>query len=374
MLQLSELGKNVRRYRKYRGLTQRSLAEKLHVSTQAISSWEQGATYPDIENLCHLAQALSVTLDKLLMKQEDQDDVFMIAVDGGGTKAEFALFSTSGAVRKVLRLPGTNASVTGVPETLSILRRGIDQCLSLCPGVAHVFIGNAGAHLAQMQQSLSEVYTGIQFHIDSDGVNALMCVEDADAAMILGTGSILLRPEGDDFRRIGGWGYKLGDPGSAYNFGREACRAARAYQDGADPDPLIYSMVRERVSEEEFRRLGALAPSQIAALAPVIFEADRLGDQRARAIIQAQMQELAVFVRVCCPKGGKIAAVGGIVEHYSQRLIPLLSQLVGTDVEFVVPDLPPIYGACRACMKHYGFSPADTFQSRFRQEYLTGTK
>ena len=374
MLQLSELGKNIRHYRKLRDLTQRTLAEKLHVSTQAISSWEQGATYPDIENLCHLAEALSVSLDKLLMKQEDQDDVFMIAVDGGGTKAEFALFTSAGAVKKVIRLPGTNASVTGVPETLSILRRGIDQCLSVSPSVAHVFIGNAGAHLEELRESLSRFYTGIQFHIDSDGVNALMCVEDADAAMILGTGSILLRPEGDGFRRIGGWGYQLGDPGSAYNFGREACRATRAYKDGADLDPLIYSMVKERTSEEEFRRLGAMAPSRIAALAPVIFEADRLGDPRAEAIIQAQMRELAVFVRVCCPNGGKIAAVGGIVEHYSQRLIPLLSQLVGTDVKFVVPDLPPIYGACRACMKHYGITPADTFQTRFRQEYLTGTK
>ena len=43
------LGNNIKKYRKDRKITQEQLAEVLGVSDQAVSRWENGATYPDIE-------------------------------------------------------------------------------------------------------------------------------------------------------------------------------------------------------------------------------------------------------------------------------------------------------------------------------------
>lgn len=368
MPHLTELGGNIRYYRQLHKLTQRTLAEKMHITTQAISSWEQGLTYPDIENLCHLSEILSVSIDNLLARREE-DGTYMIGVDGGGTKAEFVLFSSTGEVKKVFRLPGTNASVKGVSETVNILRKGIDLCLEECRTISHIFIGNAGSFLDKLKQNLQEIYPGIEIYITSDGVNALMCAEDADAAMILGTGSILLRQEGEKFRRIGGWGYKLGDPGSAYNFGREACRLVHAYQNGLDKDPLVYSLMKELATDEELGRVGRMEPYQIASFARVIFEADRLGDLRAKNIIEKEMQDLAVLAKAICPNGGKIVAVGGIAEHYAERLLPLLSTICGNEITFFIPALPPVYGACRACMKHFGIMPAMNFMEHFTMTY-----
>lgn len=373
MPRLTELGGNIRYYRQLHKLTQRTLAEKMHITTQAISSWEQGLTYPDIENLCHLSEILSVSIDNLLARREE-DGTYMIGVDGGGTKAEFVLFSSTGEVKKVFRLPGTNASVKGISETVNILRKGIDLCLEECRTISHIFIGNAGSFLDKLKQNLQEIYPGIEIYITSDGVNALMCVEDADAAMILGTGSILLRPEGEGFCRIGGWGYKLGDPGSAYNFGREACRFYCAYVNGIDQDPLIYSLMKERASAEELDRVGRMEPYQIAAFARVIFEADRLGDLRAKKVIEREMQELAVLAKAACPNGGKIVAVGGIAERYAQRLMPVLTAMCGENITFVIPGLPPVYGACRACMKHFGITSAADFKEQFTLTYKSFTK
>lgn len=48
------------------GLTQEQLAEKLYVSRQAVSNWEQGRGYPSIDMLVQIAKLFNVSLDGLL--------------------------------------------------------------------------------------------------------------------------------------------------------------------------------------------------------------------------------------------------------------------------------------------------------------------
>ncbi len=52
--------------RKEAGLTQKELAEKLNVSDKAISRWETGKGYPDIESLMALSELFSVSVNELL--------------------------------------------------------------------------------------------------------------------------------------------------------------------------------------------------------------------------------------------------------------------------------------------------------------------
>lgn len=59
------IGENIRAYRKKHDLTQEELAERLGVTYQSVR-WENGATYPDLELLPAIAQALSITADELL--------------------------------------------------------------------------------------------------------------------------------------------------------------------------------------------------------------------------------------------------------------------------------------------------------------------
>ena len=60
------LGKRIAELRKERGLKQDALAEKLAISSQAVSKWENDQTCPDISVLPLLAEILGVTVDKLL--------------------------------------------------------------------------------------------------------------------------------------------------------------------------------------------------------------------------------------------------------------------------------------------------------------------
>ena len=60
------IGENIRNFRKKNDLTQEDLADRLGVTYQSISRWENGATYPDLELLPAIAETLSITLDELL--------------------------------------------------------------------------------------------------------------------------------------------------------------------------------------------------------------------------------------------------------------------------------------------------------------------
>lgn len=60
------LGKRIAELRKEKGLKQEALAEKLSVSPQAVSKWENDQSCPDISVLPLLAELLGVTVDQLL--------------------------------------------------------------------------------------------------------------------------------------------------------------------------------------------------------------------------------------------------------------------------------------------------------------------
>ena len=65
-----EFHEKLQELRRQKGLTQEELAEKLYVSRTAISKWESGRGYPNIESLKAIAKFFSVTVDKLLSTDE----------------------------------------------------------------------------------------------------------------------------------------------------------------------------------------------------------------------------------------------------------------------------------------------------------------
>ena len=61
-----ELGKRLKEYRNQSGMTQDDLAERLYVTRQTISAWENDKSYPDIHSLLMLGDLFHVSLDTLV--------------------------------------------------------------------------------------------------------------------------------------------------------------------------------------------------------------------------------------------------------------------------------------------------------------------
>lgn len=76
------VGKNIKRFRNEKNMTQDQLAEKLSVTRQAVSNWENGKTQPDVETLGNIAQVLEVTLEDLI---HDKPKKLHVAVKKGST-------------------------------------------------------------------------------------------------------------------------------------------------------------------------------------------------------------------------------------------------------------------------------------------------
>ena len=67
-----EMGKEIRRLRTNRGLTQEALANALRVSPQTVSKWECGSSMPDVQMLPEIAVYFGVTIDQLFAMTPEQ--------------------------------------------------------------------------------------------------------------------------------------------------------------------------------------------------------------------------------------------------------------------------------------------------------------
>ena len=75
------MGVLLRHLRQEANMTQRELAETLHVSAQAVSKWETGAGCPDVGLLAALAERFGVSVERLLAGDLEPNDL-----DGGNMK------------------------------------------------------------------------------------------------------------------------------------------------------------------------------------------------------------------------------------------------------------------------------------------------
>ena len=362
------LGKRIRQYRLLSGFTQTALAEMLGVSSQAVSSWENSTSLPDIENLYNLSRLLNVTVDELV-HSEAAGNIWMIGVDGGGTKTEFALFNSQGEVLKTVSLGGSNSYWVSTEKTIEILMDGIGQCLKLVPEVQGVFIGIAGDRTEPIQSALREKYPQMNLWVGSDSINAFHSAK-GDHAMICGTGSILITADADGYKRIGGWGALLGDFGSAFNIGREAVRYAFSYKHGIYDSSYMHDAIARKVkSNNLFLTARDWKAPDIAELSTVVFDGYYAGSKEAADILHKEMKTLATFLDHAFPQGGKLVLCGGVMEHNHAILIPMLEEYCKTKFQYILPELPPIFGACVACCKYMELPCEESFAATYKTHY-----
>ena len=65
-----EFNEKLQELRKSKGMTQEELAEALFVSRAAVSKWESGRGYPNIDSLKEISRFFSVTIDELICSEE----------------------------------------------------------------------------------------------------------------------------------------------------------------------------------------------------------------------------------------------------------------------------------------------------------------
>lgn len=378
MIDAKIIGDRIKALRRERGLTQGRFAESLLVSFQAVSNWERGVAPPDLENLVRIASFFGVLVDDLLRAEGDG---LFLGIDGGGTKTEFAVVNSEGHLVKQILKSGCNPNDIGFPQTLSLICEGIREALVELPTIKAVFCGiagiTAGNHRERLYAELTKRYPQLQFQVKNDASNLFALDDHAEMVVISGTGSVVFALQEDQPVRLGGWGHLLDRAGSAYDMGRDAIRIALAEEDQKMPPSILATLLRERMGTatvwENVSRIYSEGKPYVAGLAATVFDAYRLGDEKAVAIVDDSAKALANLLN----KGVELYGVkpvavasGGIFEHYGEIMTAHIQKY--SDVTLTIHDLPPVYGACRSACKLAGRTMGEDFAANFQKTYIGG--
>jgi N-acetylglucosamine kinase-like BadF-type ATPase len=187
--------------------------------------------------------------------------------------------------------------------------------------------------------------------------------------LITGTGSSCFGQNAAGEKWLsGGWGYLIGDEGSAYWLGIQALRIASAVDDKRAPYSQLYDIVRSYLKLKDTRELmhrlyvQRLLRSEIAALAPMVIEAARHGDRAALHLLEQAANDLAVCVDAVARQLNlssgvcEIVQTGGLINAGDIYLQPLRSAILQKipGAQFSTPELLPVLGACILALQSLG--------------------
>ena len=185
----------------------------------------------------------------------------------------------------------------------------------------------------------------------------LHALQNNGIVLISGTGSICMGRTGgreDSTVRAGGWGYRLGDPGSGYHLGIRAIEAATHHYDGMPPfgSGRLYEHVMDHFGLTDLTGLsdilypehrGALVQERVAALAGGVIEAAYDGDSVAEALVGDAVDALAGYVQAVHGRlamdRAEIGLSGGLFNHPLSQDVLVTglsdhSRLSGLDTSF----------------------------------------
>jgi N-acetylmuramic acid 6-phosphate etherase len=244
------------------------------------------------------------------------ESALIIGVDGGGTKTVAWIAplkeDRSGVVLGRGHAGPGNPRAAGFDAAQANIARAIEAAFAdakIAPRAAGAAcFGLAGAGRAVEQDSIAAwaEERGLAERVlvtgDAELVLAAACDENYGVALICGTGSMAFgRNRAGQTARCGGWGYLLGDEGSAYAIALAGLQMAMRAVDGRGrPTALVDRFQRELGAAEPTQLVERVYSAQmtrerLASLGKVVFEAAK-EDEVARAVIADAARQLAEHV------------------------------------------------------------------------------
>ena len=291
----------------------------------------------------------------------------VVGIDAGGSKTRAFAVDRDGAV--VGRGAGGGANLLSSPDPAGSIAAALTESLGSAKPEAVVLSCSGGDRPADREKGraiLTQLLgPAVRIEVTHDAIAALYAGNPAGCGVVLisGTGSIAFgrNDEGDE-RRAGGWGYLIGDEGSAVWLGLEGLRAAAHHADGRGAGTAITAHVLRELGVQSFMEVIPQlygrphpAPAILAAVRAVgraAAEADAIGV----SIVQRGAHALARAASVVAAElrlgDGPVYLAGGAFESLPslERAVrgELLAMLPRATVEPVSEE--PAMGAARLAM------------------------
>lgn len=229
----------------------------------------------------------------------------------------------------------------------------------MCAGVAGA--GRAAeqdALSATLRTALHDAAETVRVEVQSDAAIALNAAfeDESGIVVVAGTGSIVLgRTTNGSLARAGGWGHRLGDPGSGHALGRAGLHAVADAFDGG-PNTSLRSRVAEACDIDDGDALVRRVVDEempLSDVAPTVVEAAADGDSVASSIVEDETRALARRVAWLGNRTGpfvpRVALTGGLANAapYADALRRHVQERWTDASSVAVAEDPPVAGALR---------------------------
>ncbi|WP_207782542.1 N-acetylglucosamine kinase [Phytoactinopolyspora limicola] len=299
-------------------------------------------------------------------------DRLFIAVDGGNSKTDVLIGSTTGDVLGSARGPVSSPDVIGLDGTMNLLDSLITQARAAAGLAPHVMIDRAEIYLAgadlptevdALTKAAQSRAWAAEHRVDNDAFALMRAGTDAANALavVCGAGiNCVGRAADGRTARFPALGQISGDWGGGHHLAAITLWQAARGEDGRGPATALTAAVAAHFGTPTVEdvsvglHLGELPRSQVDDLTTVLFAVANDGDLVARRLVERQADEIIRFVDVAARRlalhDSAFAVVlgGGVLTARH----PLLHSAVVTGVRLHAPraevtlvDLPPVAGA-----------------------------
>ncbi len=307
------------------------------------------------------------------------NDIFYLAVDGGGTKTDAVCADSTGSVIGRGLAGPTNLTSTSVGAASFNLIEAIRQAVETLPlekqaGFPILVMGLAGM---DSQKEYDEAYQTFLNAIAHYKIEKFILLNDSLIALengtkkqnavivISGTGSICYgKNEQGESAKTSGMDYLLADQGSGYAIGRRVLREAVKSYDGRAPKSILEELVCKHFRIETILDLKnevyhpPLTKIEIAELAPLCSEALKQNDIVAMDIFDRTISDIVTNSIAVVKRLGLEEKQFDFVLSGTVTKIPYinkgLSEIIKAEyplVTIIIPDEAPVFGGLKIAMR-----------------------
>ncbi|MEG4285338.1 BadF/BadG/BcrA/BcrD ATPase family protein [Microcoleus sp. A006_D1] len=248
---------------------------------------------------------------------------YVFGIDGGGTKTICVLMDENTVVLGRGEAGPSNYQTQGIEKVKESIQLAIERAVlsaNIEPrinlNIQAICLGLAGVGRPKDIEIVQFVVQNLQLTNTLPVTRSLLprniviCSDCAIAlvggtghsvgiTVISGTGSIVFgQNRQGKTKRVGGWGYILGDEGSGYDIAVQGLQAALKFYDGRSEFTVLAEKFQQHLRLNNLEELVELVyrsgwgVTEISALAPIVDRAAALGDRVADGIIERAVAEL----------------------------------------------------------------------------------
>ncbi len=292
---------------------------------------------------------------------------YYLGIDGGGTKTKVAVINTQEQVIFIGTSGPSSIDTVSSDESLHAFHQALEPLYQTTPDIvfSKIFAGIGGIVTDQDMSDVEKILRRIKGSTEhtivrarNDMENALysgLCFDEG-ISLICGTGMVAfgLDTHGNK-HKAGGWSYKEGDAGSAYDLGNQALKAMIRAYDGRYRMSEFAKEVAETVGLKKAIDIvdiyNRMDRTSIAKLAPIVTKHANQNDPTALKIVDNATDELKLAVQAVYqmlslkdPKLVIVGSLGNAPGIFTTQLHAKIREII-PKIQIIKPVIDPAEAA-----------------------------